>query len=272
LIPDLAAARDRSGGLARRMYAIMALGFRGSARQWRIQAVAGLLLSALILTVFVSVHSIVAWDFSMTLQPGWHSSALAPYFVAGAVHSGVAAVVTTMVVLRKALHLERYITLDHFDAIGRLQLVVAPAYLFFFLTDFYFGLFARDPNELAIWQLRLFQPPTSILFYIQIVTTLLIPVPFWLLGRFRRSVRAMLLTSLCVNIGMWLERYLLIITALQLKQPFTFLWIPTYVPSGVEIIVTIGAFSLVAFGLLMFAKLLPIVPIWDVKEGDHHRV
>jgi molybdopterin-containing oxidoreductase family membrane subunit len=146
--------------------------------------------------------------------------------------------------------------------------VVAPAYLFFFVTDFYFGIFARDPNELRIWELRLFEPPTNILFYIQIATTLLIPVPFWLFRRFRRSVRAMFWTSISVNVGMWLERYLLVVTPLQLKQPFTFEWIPTYVPSVVETIVTAAAFGLLAFGVLVFAKLLPIVPLWDVREGE----
>jgi Ni/Fe-hydrogenase subunit HybB-like protein len=270
LIPDLAVARDRATGIRKLVYAGLCLGFRGTTRQWRIQSIASILLSAMILTVFVTVHSIVAWDFGMTLQPGWHSTALAPYFVVGAVHSGVAAVVTTMVVLRRALRLERYITLAHFDTIGRLQLVIAPVYVFFFLSDFYFGLFARDANELRVWELRLFEPPTSVLFYVQIVTTLLIPIPLWFFGRCRRSVVIMLLTSVSVNIGMWLERYLLVITPLQLKQPLTFMWIPTYVPSVVETILTAAAFALVAFGLVVFARLLPIVPLWDVKEGQEH--
>jgi molybdopterin-containing oxidoreductase family membrane subunit len=204
----------------------------------------------------------------MAIQPGWHSTALAPYFVIGAVHSGVAAVVTTMVVLRRALRLERYITPQHFDTLGRLQLVVAPAYVFFFLTDFYFSVFSRDLNELRIWELRLFEPPTSILFYLQVVTTLLIPVPFWLFRRFRRNVAVMFWTSLSVNVGMWLERYLIVVTPLQLKQPFTFEWIPVYVPSVVEVLVTAGSFALLALGVIVFARLLPIVPVWDVKEGQ----
>jgi molybdopterin-containing oxidoreductase family membrane subunit len=268
LIPDAAVARDRSLGWRKRIYAGLALGFRGTARQWRVQLVAGQLLSALILAVFVSVHSIVAWDFSMAIQPGWHSTALAPYFVIGAVHSGIAAVVTTMVALRRALHLERYITPLHFDTIGRLQLVVAPAYLFFFATDFYFSIFSRDPNELRIWELRLFEPPTNIIFYVQLLTTLLIPVPFWLFRRCRRNVAVMFWTSISVNIGMWLERYLIIITPLQLKQPFTFDWIAVYVPSVVELLETAAAFGLLMWGVIVFAKLFPIVPLWDVKEGQ----
>jgi molybdopterin-containing oxidoreductase family membrane subunit len=268
LLPDLAAARDRSAGWRRRVYGALALGFHGTRRQWRLQLTAGILLSALILPVFVSVHSIVAWDFAMAILPGWHSTILAPYFVIGAVHSGVAAVVTTMIVLRRALHLERYITLQHFDTIGRLQLVVWFGYLFFFLMDFYFGLFAREGVELRIWELRLTSPPTNVLFVIQVLTALVIPLPFWFLRRCRRNVLIMFWLSLSVNLGMFLERYILVITPLSLKQPFVFMWSPPYQPQFIEYVITVGAFALVAFGLLVFAKLFPIVPLWDVKEGQ----
>jgi Ni/Fe-hydrogenase subunit HybB-like protein len=220
-----------------------------------------------VLAVFVSVHSIVAWDLSMAIQPGWHSTALAPYFVIGAVYSGVAGVTTAMILLRRALHLQEYITQQHLDAMGRLLLVVAPAYFFFFLTDFYFGIFSRDPNEIQIWTLRFFEPPTNILFATQLIT-LLLPIPFWAMRRFRLDGRVMFWTSLSVNVGMWLERYLLVVTPLQLKQPFTFGWTPTYVPSVAEMISTVGSFALVVVGVLVFAKVLPIVPLWDEKEGQ----
>ena len=267
VIPDAAVARDRASGVRKRVYAVLALGFRGTSRQWRLQEAAGQLVSALILAVFVSVHSIVAWDLSMAIQPAWHSTALAPYFVVGAVYSGVAGVLTAMIALRRALGLQRYITDQHFDALGRLLLAVAPAYFFFFLTDFYFGIFSRDPNELQIWSLRLFESPTNILFGIQVLT-LLTPVPFWCFKRCRVNVAIMFWTSVSVNIGMWLERYLLVVTPLQLKQPFTFLWIPTYVPSVVEGIVTLASFALVVLGVIVFARMLPIVPLWDEKEGQ----
>jgi Ni/Fe-hydrogenase subunit HybB-like protein len=267
LIPDAAVARDRATGWRKQIYAALSLGFRGTSRQWRMQEVAGQLVSALVLAVFVSVHSIVAWDLSMALQPAWHSTALAPYFVLGAVYSGVAGVLTAMIILRRALHLEEYITERHFDAVGRLLLAVAPAYFFFFLTDFYFGLFSRDPNELQIWNLRVFEPPTNLLFFTQIAT-LILPIPFWFFRRFRRSVGVMFWTSVSVNVGMWLERYLLVVTPLQLKQPFTFGWIPTYVPSVVEAVATLASFALVGLGVIVFAKVLPIIPLWDEKEGQ----
>src|SRR5205085_8051300 len=140
---------------------------------------------ALVLCVFVSVHSIVAWDFAMALLPGWHSTALAPYFVIGAVHSGVAGVVITMAALRRALGAQGYITADHLDAIGRLQIVVVLAYFFFYITDLYFGLFARDPLEVSIWQLRTSVWPNSGLFLVQVITTLVIPFSLWLFRRIR---------------------------------------------------------------------------------------
>jgi Ni/Fe-hydrogenase subunit HybB-like protein len=266
LIPDLAVARDRASGWRRPLYGALALGFRGAARQWRMQLIAGVLLSALILPVFVSVHSIVAWDFAMALLPGWHTTILAPYFVIGAVHSGVAGVVITMVVLRRLLHLEHYITAQHLDTIGRLQIAVALAYLFFFLTDFYFGLFAREPVELAIWELRLLSPPTNLLFFVQVLTTLVIPLPLWLFRGSRRSAAIMLGLSLCVNVGMWLERYILVVTPLSLKQPFVFTWVAVYEPRWIEYALVAATLGLVMFGLLLFAKMFPIVPLWDVKE------
>src|SRR5687768_9591476 len=121
LLPDLAVIRDQSTDGRRRFYGALALGFQGTTRQWKLQRLAGPLIAALILPVFVSVHSTVAWDFSMAILPGWHSTIFGPYFVIGAVHSGVGAMVLVMALLRRAFHLETYITREHFDAMGRLQ-------------------------------------------------------------------------------------------------------------------------------------------------------
>jgi Ni/Fe-hydrogenase subunit HybB-like protein len=270
LLPDLAIARDRADGMRRAIYGALALGFRGTTRQWRMQATAGLLLSALILPVFVSVHSIVAWDLSMAVLPSWHTTLLAPYFVMGAVHSGVAGVVIVMVALRRALHLEAYIRADHFDKIGRLQIVVAFGYLYFFLSDFFFGLFGRDPLDERIWELRLFESPTNLLMLTQILATLLVPLPLWCFARVRTSPALMLGTAIVVNIGMWLERYLLVVTPQSLKQPFVFTWVSTYEPRPMEYLFTVVSIAVVASGVLLFAKLLPIVPIADVKEPLVH--
>jgi molybdopterin-containing oxidoreductase family membrane subunit len=268
LVPDLAVARDSTTGWRNRFYSLMALGFHGSARQWRFQAIAGILLSALILPVFVSVHTIVSFDFSMALLPGWHTTVFGPYFVIGAVHSGVSAVATLMAVLRRIFHLERYITPDHFDALGRLLVVVATAWLFFFMMDFYFGIFMQEPTEVAVWQLRIFQMPYTVLFIIFVLASYVIPVPIWLFRKARRSIAVMFWTSLLVNVGMWLERYILIVPPLSAKQPWTFTWNEVYHPQPIEWVLVLFSFALVCSGILLFSKIFPIIPLFDIKEGQ----
>ena len=144
LIPDLAVIRDRSTGWRRTFYGALSLNWHGNPRQWRLQAIAGILLSALILPVFVSVHSIVSWDFGVSLVPSWHVTVFAPYFVIGAVHSGVSAVVTLMVIMVKLYKLDNYIWEEHFDAVGRLLVVVATAWLFFFWLDMVFAFWLAE--------------------------------------------------------------------------------------------------------------------------------
>lgn len=267
LIPDLAVARDLSTGWRRKLYGALALGFRGNARQWRLQTLAGILLSALILPVFVSVHSIVSWDFAATLVPSWHSTIFAPYFVIGAVHSGVSAVVTLMVILRYVLHLEAYITPDHFDALGRLLLVVANTWFFFTLLDVFFELYPRELQDVAVVELRYFTYPFSVLALIFLLTAYVIPVSAWLFRGVRRSIGAMFVTSILVNVGMWLERYLLFVPGLAAKQELVFDW-NSYAPTLFEYAIVLAAIGLVGFGFLLFAKVFPIIPLYDIKEGQ----
>src|SRR5581483_1802474 len=129
-------------------------------------------------------------------------------------------------------------------------------------------LFDPDPVGHAIWQLRFFTPPTNILFFVQVLTAIILPLPIWLQRRLRSRVGWMFWASISVNIGMWLERYYLVVNPLSYKQPFVFTWVDPYVPRPAEYIYTIGAIAIVAGGLLLFAKLLPIIPIWDIKEGQ----
>lgn len=271
LIPDVANLRDHSTGLRHTIYRVLAMGFHGTARQWRLQHQASQLLSALILPVFVSVTSIVAWDFAMATVPGWHTTIYAPYFVIGAVYSGVAAVITTMALLRKGLRLQAYITPQHFEILGRMQIAVLLTYLFFAITDFIFGFYSHDPVEQALWQLRLLTPPTSFIFYLHLLLAIIIPFPVLYFRRLRSNPRVMLILAIATNVGMYLEHYLDVVTPLAYKQPFTFMWVSTYTPHVVEYVITLGSVALVALGVLVFAKVFPIVPIHSVKEGQHLR-
>ncbi len=269
LIPDLAVVRDKATGkVAKKVYGVLCLGWRGTPRQWRLQGVAGILLSALVLPVFVSVHSIVSWDFAVQIGvEGWHSTIFAPYFIIGAIHSGVSAVamvMALMVWLWKGYG--KYIRPDHFDAIGRLLIVVATTWFFFFALEFLYAIYTLEEPELALRELQAFQWPYIFLFIIFLTTAYFIPVPLWMFKKVRMSVKWMFLTTVMVNIGMWLERFLIIIPGLARRQAFTFDW-GTYHPSIVEILLVIETFAFVALGILLFSKFFPLIPIFDVKEG-----
>lgn len=267
LVPDFAIIRDHSTGWRRKVYGWLALGWRGTPRQWKLQGIFGILMSALILPVFVSVHSIVSWDFAVSVVPAWHVTVYAPYFVIGAVHSGVTMVVTLMALMRWIFKLEHYIWEDHFDAIARLLIVIGTTWLFFFFLDFAFSFYTREEQELAVMERRLFQWPFNALTIIMLLTAYVIPIPLWLNRRVRRNIPLMFWTSILVNIGMWLERFFLIIPGLERKQPLSFMW-NNYVPSLVEATIVLASFALVAMLLILFAKFFPLVPVWEQKEGQ----
>ena len=267
LVPDIAVARDRSTGWRHILYSVLALGWRGSVRQWKLQIIAGILLSAIILPIFVSVHSIVSWDFGMAMSvEGWHSTVFAPYFVIGAVHSGVSAVVTVMLILRWMFKWEDYIRLEHIEALAKLLIVVATAWFYFFLLEFFFGLYSLEGPEIALREMQVFQEPWKWLFIAFLFTGYIIPVSMWMFRSVRRSIGLMVFTTVLVNIGMWLERFIIIVPGLARKQSFSFTW-GGYTPSPVEIVIIGATFAMVSMLVLLFAKVFPLIPIGDAKEG-----
>jgi len=267
LLPDLAIIRDRSTGIRKTLYGFMCLGWRGTPRQWKLQAVAGILLSALVLPVFVSVHSIVSWDFAAQIGPeSWHSTIFAPYFIIGAIHSGVSAVATVMVVMVWLWGWDKYLTPDHLDAIGRLLIVVASAWFFFFFLEWVFALYTLEGPELAMRDLQVFQWPWSGLFIVFLLTAFFIPVPLWMFKKVRRSLKWMFITTILVNIGMWLERFLIIIPGLMRRGHMIFDW-GSYRPSIIEILMVMMTFAWVLLGMVIFSKIFPLIPLFDIKEG-----
>jgi Ni/Fe-hydrogenase subunit HybB-like protein len=202
LLPDLGNLRDRTTGWKNAMYTVLSLGWRGNPRQWKMQTVGGILLSALMLPIFVSVHSIVSWDFAVAAAvEGWHSTIFAPYFVIGAVHSGVSAVVTMMALMRWLWKWDDFIRPEHFDALARLLIVVATGWLAFTFLELTFALYGQDAPEIALREMQMFQWPWNALFIIFFLTAYAIPVPMWLFKRVRTNIALMFWTSILVNIA-----------------------------------------------------------------------
>ena len=267
MLPDLAVVRDRSSGWRRQLYALLAMGWRGSAHEWSVYHKASTLMAALIIPVAISVHSIVAWDFAVTVVPGWHSTIFPPYFVIGAILSGVAAVITLMIVIRKAFHLEKYLTPLHFDNMGKLLLVISLLWTYAYFVEVQTTWYAHEPIEWEIFSF-MFQSYTPLLL-IMLLGNSLLPIVCLCFKRLRRSLAVMLLVSLLVNVGMFIERFLIIVPSLSHKN-MPFVW-GSYAPSWVEITINVAAFAGFTLLFLLFAKIFPIVAVTDVRELEVRR-
>jgi Ni/Fe-hydrogenase subunit HybB-like protein len=262
MLPDLAVARDRAKGWRRKLYTILAMGWRGTAREWVIYHQASTLMAALIIPVAVSVHSIVAWDFAVTVVPGWHSTIFPPYFVIGAILSGVAAVITLMIIIRKAFHLEEYLTPLHFDNMGKLLLVISLLWSYAYFVEVQTTWYAHEPIEWEVFSFMAGKYTPALL--VMLVSNSLLPIIALCFRRVRRSIGVMLVVSLMVNVGMFIERFLIIIPSLSHKN-MPFVW-GTYFPSWVELSITAGAFAGFALLYTLFAKCFPMVALTDVRE------
>jgi len=262
MLPDLALVRDRSSRWKKLIFATLALGWRGTAQQWRAFARASTMLAALIIPVAVSVHSIVAWDFAVTLVPGWHSTIFAPYFVIGAITSGVAAVITLMIIIRKAFRLQDYLKPLHFDNMGKLLLAVTLLWSYFYFADILTVWYAHEPIE---WEVFSFMASKyGVLLFIMLLGNTLLPVPLLCFKKVRRSIPAMLGITLLVNVAMFTERFLIIVPSLSHKN-IPFVW-GSYTPSWVELAIMAAAFAGFALLYTLFSRFFPIVAITDVRE------
>jgi len=262
MLPDLAVARDRSSGRRQQLYTVLAMGWRGTAREWVVYHQASTLMAALIIPVAVSVHSIVAWDFAVTVVPGWHSTIFPPYFVIGAILSGVAAVITLMIIIRRAFHLEEYLTPLHFDNMGKILLVISLLWSYAYFVEVQTTWYAHEPIE---WEVFSFMANKyTFLLLLMLVGNSLLPITAMCFKRLRRSIGVMLSVSLLVNVAMFIERFLIIVPSLSHKN-MPFIW-GSYRPSWVEISVNIAALAGFALLYTFFAKLFPIVAVTDVRE------
>lgn len=270
MIPDLALLRDsaaRFGPARRWVYGKLALGWRGTPQQHRLLNRAIVVMAVTIIPVAVSIHTVTAWIFDMTLRPGWHSTIIGPDFVVGALYSGIAAVITAMALFRKFFHLERYITLEHFRKLGLLLLTVCLVYLYFTVNGFVGSEYTNQRIETQLLG-SIFGGSYAAQFWTMVSVGLLVPGVL-LAMPWTRTVRGIVAASVLVNVGMWIMRYVIVVPTLSTPFLPAPTGVPqTYVPTWVEWSITAGGFA--AFGLLyiLFSKVFPIISIWELAKAS----
>jgi Ni/Fe-hydrogenase subunit HybB-like protein len=264
IIPDWATVRDRSTGLRKRIYTILALGWQGTAREWHRLEIAMRIMAVAIIPVAVSVHTIVSWDFAMALVPMWHSTMFGPYFVAGAIFSGIAALIIAMALLRKFLHLEEYLKPIHFDNLGKLLLLMSLLWLYFVFAERLTVWYGNETSEMAaFWWIQ--RGKFAGLFWIMVFCNFLIPFPILAIKKLR-TITGTVIASSTVVVGMWLERFLIVVPPLERKYlPYD--W-GSYRPTWVEITIMIGTAAGMVLLYVLFAKFVPIISIWEFKPRE----
>jgi molybdopterin-containing oxidoreductase family membrane subunit len=262
LLPDLATLRDRlRPGLYRRLVEFFSLGWDGSYRTWHHHEVVYLLLAGLATPLVVSVHSVVSTDFAASLLPGWHSTIFPPYFVTGAIFSGLAMVLTLMLIARKVMRLEDYITVRHVDAMAKLVLATSGLVGLAYATEAFNALYSGNAYE-HFTLLNRAGGPLCVGYWIMVACNVLLPQLFWW-RRVRTCFLAVFALSVLVSIGMWLERFIIIVTSLE-RDFLPSSWMD-YAPTSIEVATLAGSFGLFFTCFLIFCRFLPVIAMAEVK-------
>lgn len=266
LIPDMAMARDRSTGWRYKIYKTLALGWRGTEAEWfRLRKAIGIFAFAIIPVMF-SVHTIVSWDFAVGKVAGWSSTIFGPYFIIGAILSGVSAVVTILYILRSSMkNMDYFIRKEHFDGLGKLILIFSMAWAYFFFNEYilnWYGGTAVVKNLLTLHATG----PSAWVWYVMLICNVAIPWMFLWSKKVRRTPWLMFIITLLVNVGMYAERYTIIpLTLGHQRMPFD--W-GVYNPTIIEVSIALGTLCLFIFLYLIASRLIPLVPVWEVQEGQ----
>jgi molybdopterin-containing oxidoreductase family membrane subunit len=265
LIPDLAHLRDHVTGWRRALYRALALGWTGSDREWHALERAMKLMAGIILAVAVSVHTVVSWDFAMAIAPMWHSTIFGPYFVAGAIFSGIAALIIAMAVIRKTMHLEEYLTLHHFDNLAKLLLLMSLLWTYFTVAENLTVWYGNATAELNVLEEKIYGSFAPFFWGMVVCNAV---IPFVLLSiRRLRTLTTSVIASITVVIGMWLERFLIVLTTTS-RPRLPAAWGGPYHPTWVELTITAATFAAMLLLYLLFAKVFPIIAIWEFKSNE----
>ncbi|MBN2365604.1 MAG: hydrogenase [Calditrichaeota bacterium] len=262
MVPDLAIVRRYASGIRKRIYSILSLGWTGSLRQWKHYSRLYMFLAAFATPLVISVHSVVSWDFAMSIVPGWHTTIFAPYFVAGAIFSGTAMVLTLVIPMMKIFRLEKYITVDHFDKIAKVLLFTSVIVTYSYIVEFALAFYGGHKFEEAHFLYRAIGD-YRYLYWMMLFCNSLLPLTLFI-RKLRRNILYLFILSLFVNVGMWLERFVIIVSSLA-KDFDPYNW-GVYVPKWPEVAITLGSFGMFFMFFLLFTKALPVLAITEIKE------
>ena len=262
MIPDLATLRDRATtGIKKLVFRILSMGWNGSQRTWSRYEIVSLVLAALATPLVLSVHSIVSTDFATSLVPGWHTTIFPPYFVAGAIYSGFGMVLTLLIITRQTMHLERYITLNHLEAMAKVILLTGSLVGYAYATEFFNAWYSGNVHERFHFINRA-TGPYAWCFYLMVLCNVLTPQIFWW-KRARRNIPLLFVASILINVGMWFERFVIIVVGLH-RNFLPSAWGMFY-PTVFDIGILVGVFGLFFTLFLLFIRALPMIAMWEVK-------
>jgi molybdopterin-containing oxidoreductase family membrane subunit len=265
MIPDLAMARDRVRGWRHVLYKLFSLGWRGMEYEWHYLHKAINIFAFAIIPIMFSVHTIVSWDFAMAKQVGWRSSIFGPYFVVGAIFSGVSAVIAVLLVVRKTMNLQYFLRKEHFEALAKLVLIFSFSWAYFFFNDYLVEWYGGEwvGHQLLTFQARGALAP---FWYLMLFCNIVVPWSTLWSKRVRQSPTALFIIALLIQVGMYMERFLIIPGFLQ-RQRLPFDW-GEYNPRPVEISIAVGTFALFSLLYVLASRVIPLIPVWEVLEGQ----
>ncbi len=271
LIPDLATLRDRAKNRIRKIVlGILSVGWRGGNRQWKHYELAYLILAGISTPLVLSVHSVVSTDFAISILPGWHTTIFPPYFVAGAIFSGFAMVMTLAIITRKIFNLEGYITMGHLEKMNKIMLLTGMMVGYAYSIEFFIAWYSGNIYEVFAFINRA-TGPYAWAYWTMISCNVLVPQLFWF-KRLRRSIPVMFVASILINVGMWFERFVIVVSSLA--QDFLPSSWDYYSPTIWDISIFVGSFGLFFALFLLFVRFVPIIAISEVKnvlpQADPH--
>jgi molybdopterin-containing oxidoreductase family membrane subunit len=263
MLPDLAIIRD-AGIKAPRFYRFLAAGYRDTpAQRARLERIIGV-LAIVVIPIAVSVHTVIGWIFAMTLRPMWHSTIFGPYFVMGAIYSGIAAILIAMVILRRTYGLQEYFRPVHFDYMGRLLLLFSLLWFYFTFAEYLTAFYGAEPAEMRTFWAKV-RGPFAVPFWTMVATCFVIPLGL-MCRRATRTPAGTLVAGIAVVIGMWLERFNIVVPT-SVNPRFELESVGRYVPSSVELLILAGTFAGFILLYMTATKFFPIISIWEMREG-----